>query len=789
MLGKLGNAVLKKFGFNDFAQEVYESEGVAQTNNYLKNHSLSQIFVYETYDESRELYINRRNVGFVFETDPLVGSDNNIDTQFASLFQTTLPELSNIQFLLIADPYIGNVLENYCQPRRQQSELFGFLAEKRKQYLENLSLKQGKIGGQDIALRQFRCFISVTIPTDDPIEDLQAPSIRPFLDNVAEIRDKVHQAFYSVKMSVNPLLPHDLMVLVDDLVHPRYKIQNLKHSKLDWNPHQSISSQVPTGFHSLSVKRQGLYINEDEHVMRFYSVHSYPRQWMQAFMTNLIGDPFKESLQINCPFYIHYGVHIPAQNKLKINFYARANHVERQVTSPYVRYIPDAVEEAKEHQFVRQQLAEGHRFVKTNLTIGILSEPQKLNRNDQAIKDLFKANQWEIEAMQCLHMQALTAMMPMAWSNDAIVDLHNTKKLKQTASSESANILSIQGEWKGSHTPDMLLVGRRGEIITWSPWNHAENFNVAVVGQSGSGKSVFMQELLCNLLGQGAKCFVIDIGRSFYKLAKILGGDIIQFSVNTDLRLNPFTDIDTSDPNEINEALHFVKNIICNMAGLPETDKTGRGIIEQAVQAVWQEKQNCAEVTDIAQFLKVDKNARSHELALALHTYTRNGLCGKYFCGKANVTFKNQLTIIELEELKSNPSLQKVILQMLSAVITNQIFKGKREQKHGVIMDEAAGILSDNSDALFADDLARRVRKYDSCLITGTQNLSDFYRSPAALAAYQNSYWQAILSQKPDVVEEVTRENNVSGVTLNINRLEKKQFCRYKPVKGNIPKL
>ena len=49
-----------------------------------------------------------------------------------------------------------------------------------------------------------------------------------------------------------------------------------------------------------------------------------------------------------------------------------------------------------------------------------------------------------------------------------------------------------QGEPAG-----MLLFGRRGQPACWNPFdNDAGNYNVAVVGESSPGKSVFMQELV-----------------------------------------------------------------------------------------------------------------------------------------------------------------------------------------------------------------------------------------------------------------------------------------------------
>ena len=96
----------------------------------------------------------------------------------------------------------------------------------------------------------------------------------------------------------------------------------------------------------------------------------------------------------------------------------------------------------------------------------------------------------------------------------------------------------------------LFLIGRRGQPACWSPFaNEAGNYNVAVTGKSGSGKSVLMQELVTGLIGAGGEAVVIDDGRSFQHTAEALEGAFIAFGKDPAC-LNPFAMIDagTAEP-------------------------------------------------------------------------------------------------------------------------------------------------------------------------------------------------------------------------------------------------
>ncbi|BAG40210.1 putative conjugative transfer protein TraC [Orientia tsutsugamushi str. Ikeda] len=164
------------------------------------------------------------------------------------------------------------------------------------------------------------------------------------------------------------------------------------------------------------------------------------------------------------------------------------------------------------------------------------------------------------------------------------VTLSNLGRGIKTVSVESKVLLPIIGEWKGDlSSPGMLLAGRRGQIMYWSPFGGAllptlnkhgiapnENFNLCIAGVPGSGKSVFMQELMLSVLGVGGKVFVLDYGRSFKRTCLILGGSYIEFDIKNPVSINPFSEVPENDSAKSIEArsdfLSNFSSILATMA-------------------------------------------------------------------------------------------------------------------------------------------------------------------------------------------------------------------------------
>lgn len=754
MFAKLGKKLFESLGDRNSNGSNHKSYFNDAWKDLAAFYKVSDLLPYDAYSSKHQLFYNQTSVGFVIETAPLVGASEEMQKEVSNLFALSLPEESSMQVMLWADPKIGDFLDNYVDARGNEhpnSDILHALAHKRAEFLKGLAYDSEL---KPYTLRNFRCCLSITLK--------QSSSAKADQELCDRLKSQVVTTLQMLGLPVKVWSADDLLNTLDGILN--IAIGETQNPKINWNPLQDLASQTSSAGSNLVVRENQLSLNDNSTVLRTYSVKSYPSIWSLHAMGELIGDELRDQAQIPCPFIIHYGVTIPKQDKPKTQLLAKASYVEKQAYSPIGKYLPGIQEEAEELAYVRECMNKGERIVQTGFNVILLSKNDEIDRAEQILLNLFTSKEWKLEANRYLHLPIFLSCLPMMWGETQVKSLLNLKKLKTTLSTESANLLPLQGEWKGTPTPGMILCGRRGQVFTWSPFdNDAGNYNCVVVGRSGSGKSVFMQDLMASTLGLGGLVFIMDVGRSFEKACFLFNGQFIEFTPNTNLCLNPFSTIPTDNEEVASDALAMLKSVLMLMAAPNHgVDDKGAALLEQAMLETWQKHKNESNVTHIADWLNSHPDTKANDLGQMLYPYTESGTYGRYFNGPSTVDLNNPLVVIELEELKERKDLQAVIVQMMIINVSNKMFLGDRKTPFNIILDEAWDMLRGNQSAVFIETLARRLRKYRGSLVVGTQSINDFYQSPGAQAAFDNSDWMCFLSQKPESIDQLKKMERVS---------------------------
>lgn len=639
----------------DIHNQVFEYDHIASLLGY------EYVDKCELGGRQHTLFVSRKSVGFVVESSPIVGGSREIQKTISELLDEIIEEGVSVQCLLFADHKINRYLKSHAKVRAQNGDLFYEIIKQRSLHFKDLKSNR---------IRNFRFIFSVSMPGEPSVElyktliEKQKRALKTFKDcSFAYAWDE-----------------DDFLTNLSAFIN--FNSSTIPHNR-QFNPLQSISSQLPLGG-KLTIKEEGIVWQDSNPIQnKTYRAVDFPNYWSLAYMNQLIGSFEKDSFRVNAPFYIHFGIHCPKQEKVEKFYSMRSSIVEKQGRSPFLcRMIPELVDEVRDVDHVRNARKKGDKFVYTQLSTGFWAPENQVSTIEQTLKSLWKMNDFKLQENKYIHLPSYLSILPLSWGEFS-EDLKDLGVLRTTVSSETVNFFPIQGEWCGTSSKGMLLTGRRGQICNFNLFDGGTNYNAVVVGQSGSGKSVFMQELLMNNLGTGGKVYVIDVGGSFEKMCQVVEGQKIEFNPSEKLCLNPFTNIPTNDPEELKAYFGALKSIISTMAHPKEgASDLENALIEKAILSVWNEKGNQATITDIARFLEKQTEAKAKDLATMLTPFTKKGNYSEYFEGEANINFHNKMVLIELEQLKNMPELQSVILQIFILEINRQIFLGDKKNTH-----------------------------------------------------------------------------------------------------------
>lgn len=709
--------------------------------------SIADILPYRWFDD--DLYINDKSAGFILEFSPFCGADQSMIDTLTGMITDGIPSGCTIQFLTYASPDVDSIFDSWTDGKVNNVGIYKRISERRLEFYKEADWKS-LFPASDFLIRNFRVFVVVSLPgVGDEVFKL-----------LRNLKKQLSSTLNSMGTSSIEVEPEEFLKFLGELIYPGKKLESLEWDRL--NP---LNEQLALRDGCLEVEINGMKFGDIE--ARNYSVTKLPKYWAQWMNRDLLGDFYSQYLQIPCPFL--YSVTVSFGNPEREKNQAITSHFNamRKVSAGFDRFFPRVREIAKDWEFVTKKLdEEGQKLVKIHYGIVLYAKSEEMERCEAALKALYQSKNFEIQRCDYNQLQVWLGCLPFTFSEGLDKDFKNYDRLKNTVTWSVANIAPLQGEWKGMSDTSMLLFGRSGQPFGYNPFsNNQGNYNEVVAGRSGSGKSVYMQERILGILRGGGNVFVIDDGRSFENSCKILGGQFVEFSGDQKLVLNPFSFIDEKkfgssygikllyDINDQKqesyrgEVINLLKSIIGRMCkGGEELDRIEESYINQAIISVWEKKGKNAVIDDVCDYLSSCMDKRAVDLAIMMEAFSSRGPYGYMFNGPATLSLENSYTVFELRELQNKPDLQSVVFNVLVYMVTERM-QGSRDISSALIVDEAWSFLKGGVGGTFIEGVARRARKYNGCLITGTQNISDFYQSAAAKAAFDNSDFKVFLSQ------------------------------------------
>lgn len=739
-------------------------------------HGIHNILQYDQYDSDTGLFYNDSSVSFCFEVIPQTGADESMAQRLTTLF-TPIPPGFGIQWTLFGSTSLDEQLQNYLDLRHiavSKGLTTSFFPELAQRRIDHVQRKVGVpiFQNDNYVIKNIRLLFSVT--KTGKLSD------RRLINEMHDLRDTLQSSLRTASLPAYSFDADALLRFIWPILNPEAMFSRDAMPELEYDASKSLKTQcTPFGQHVrvkssevlFGIPPEGEDDVDNRIAMRSFGVLQYPQKKELWEMSNIIGAFFDDGLQYPCPFLITGGIVTLDPQAVESKAALRSARSKQNAKSKMAEYQPELESQKHDWDVVMHQLNQGGTMCELYHTLILFAPKKIINKASQTAVNIWRSERFFIVPLQSLHMLALYAALPMTLTDSVREDLWRMRLMTTKTTVNAVDLAPVIGEWRGQGDPVMMLFGRRGSPTFLDFYSNTQgNYNVFVAGVSGSGKSVFMNEVVSGYRGIGARVWVLDVGRSYMNLINMQRGTFIEFTRESKMCINPFTWVGVDNELDFKDEMRLLKPMIGRMIS-PNAPLTEYqySLVTEAITEIWNRHHQDSNPTLIAEYLLNEvKNEHNEpervafEMGKQLQPFTKNGIYGNYFNGVANISLDDDMIGLELEELKGAPDLRRVVLFVIISRIAHDMYL-TRDRKKICLIDEAWQLLgADKETAEFIEEGYRRARKYNGVFLVGTQGIEDAYKNDASQAAYNNADWKILLRQDPKNLQKLIDDGTVS---------------------------
>lgn len=354
-----------------------------------------------------------------------------------------------------------------------------------------------------------------------------------------------------------------------------------------------------------------------------------------------------------------------------------------------------------------------------------------------------------------LQMEAgFKSTIPIAQDRLYITRNMDTTSLATTFPFTSATLTQNQGVLYG-------LNKQNNSLIVFDRFS-MENANEIILGKSGSGKSYLIKLEAMRQYMFGTEVIIVDPEGEYESLCKTMGGEYVQFTPSSPIKINPF---DLSGMYEEGEnelglkilSLHGLLKVVMGQLNASEDAILDRALVETYKQkGITQDpatqKLQPPLMEDLYKTLLGTEDPTAKELALRLEKFIKGSLSG-IFNEQSNFDISNPLTVFSIKALEEE--LRPIAMHIILDFVWTRVRKTLK--KRVLILDEAWYMMKYEDSASFVYGIAKRARKYYLGLTTVTQDVEDFLSTDYGKAVLSNSSIQILLKQGASEVDLIAK--------------------------------
>lgn len=406
---------------------------------------------------------------------------------------------------------------------------------------------------------------------------------------------------------------------------------------------------------------------------------------------------------------------------------------------------------------VQEELAKGiERFFQFSLYITLVADDLKeLSEASKRLKTLL-ASILIMAKPATLQMEAgFKSSIPLSQDQLFLSRNMDTTSLASTFPFTSATLTQDKGVMYG-------LNQLNGSLIIFDRYS-LENGNEVVFGKSGAGKSYLIKLEMMRQFMFGTEVIVIDPEGEYDSITKALGGEYLEFTPASPIKINPFdlSGIYEEGQNELGLkilSLHALLRIVLGEIDAQHDAILDRALVESyrlrgiTTDPATQTKQPPL-MEDLYKVLLGMEDETARDLALRLERFIKGSMAG-IFNQQSNFDINNPLTVFSTRGLEDQ--LRPVAMQIILDFVWTKVRKDLK--KRLLVLDEAWYLMKFEDSASFIHGIAKRARKYYLALTTATQDVQDFLSTDYGKAVLSNSSIQMLLKQSPteiDLVSEI----------------------------------
>ena len=743
------------FGIDD-QNDALKAE---EYSRFFEKVNLSKYLFPKFYDKETGLYILEDTlskpdyVGFAFSVYPktVMGADTLQFLETGIYQNTSIPEDTILQWNMWGGAFLTPIVNRYLS---KKEESYRYLAAKYSDFLFEHSKKGFTLDWQT-PVRDLFVFLSVKVPYSFTGNELADESK---INSIVTLKNQIKSTLNQANLLPEELDPETLLLFERMFFNPGHNFQD----PFIYDENKKIKDQIILRDTLIQQPHHAGYVKVDGFYGKALTVKTFPREFTSFDLTDFLGSiRHLNRNQINTQFFFSFILRKATDKEHgNIDKKAELHMKERHFSSLSLKL------KERQEDFVAtmRELEQGQQLWK-GFPIWYLYD-----KNYDFLADTVSTVKNTV-AQKNIELQEELVVMPFFLASTPLncakfITEYAPRRAYSMMSYNAATLTPLQWDWKGSGTPTIPLLSRRGQLMFIDLWDTNGGMNASVVGPMGQGKSMFVNHVIFNYRSMPNTLIrVIDVGASYYGIAKLFNGEFIEPEFSKPICVNPFSAV-VDFNQEIGQLVGIVDRMIKPSAACTDTE---RGLIQLSIRNCYEKYGQDTTITAVRDnILQIAKDTNDNEFKkLAdynLLPWCKGGQYEKFFNGKSEVDLTNRLVVFELGKIKDDTNLTNIFLMTMFHHINKEIYYGDRSDrkiKKLVMWDEAWRFKSNSLVLPFIEMGSREYRKFGGSLWFITQSTADLFSNETTKTIKRNSEYIFVFRQQPEEWERIAKDDEL----------------------------